>query len=630
MPDKGPLDDLTPAQEARTLLLDALDSLQNVHDQMREERAFVWKLEQYQNDLGNVRDRTRVQPRSQSIFRLLRYKAGQILKEQPYFKARSVDMLEDPKTAAYAKWALEHDVSDPRKRYEKVRRETVLAGLSSRIGCYHVGWSPDSGPFGEVEPRSVDGTKIAWEPPYTDPHDPRCGWFMEWGSMPISAIERMPGWKNTKDVEPDDGTDSGRPSTINRNGAVEFTDSRGEREPMRTQRSATVVMLWKRFGKPSTPTTTRELAPEERYMVAETGPMAGQPFDYQPPDGGELPESDILDDGTVLKRVDVAVTDEGRLGYPDGELIIAAPFSGAEGVLLYRGPWPQKMRFYPYVVWQPYGSPFEQISTSDVALNWTMTLVQNGTMRSWYEQIRAAKGIMVLPEVGISDYAGEPFTYTDANGVQAFYRGAPPTINYIPGPQPSNQIQSFLTYVGQELRAQEGSGDLTVAGGADQLKGIAVGTVEQAAKSGNVAIDDHIASFQMEEAVGLNVWHDIQRARWTQERWVRYLGPDGVDAFMRMRGADIPAADIVITTRPTLDSLNAEAIRGAVELATLAQQSPALARIVARRASMDPEDVAEILGEADMMRQQAMMAQAGQMNPGATSPAPVGMAPPVQ
>lgn len=625
----------TPAQEVRALLEDALDSLGSVHRQMREERAFVWKLEQYENDTGNVRNRTRVQPRSQAPFRLARYKAGQMCKSPPFFKARAVDMLDDPKTAARTRWALEHDIGDPRKRYDVVRRNVAWAGLTSRIGCASIAWNPSTGPFGEVEVANVDGTKIAWEPPYTDPHDPRCGWFMQWGSMPLDAIKRMRGWQNTKDVQADDGTDEGRPTTSNRAGNVEFPESRGDREPMKTQRTATVAMLWKRFGKREDANTRRTLDESERYMVAENGPNAGQRMEYAPPDGGPLPESDILEDGTVLKRVDVEITDEARFGYPSGELIIAAPFSGGDGVLLYRGPWPQRMRFFPYFVWQPYGSPFEQIGTSDVALNWTMTLVQNGTLRTWYEQLRASRGIMVLPERGLVDTAGDPFTYTDANGVQAFYRdAAPPRVDYIAGPQPSPQIPGFLAYVGGELRSQEGSGDLQISGGAEQLKGIAVGTIEQAAATGNVSIDDHIASFQIEEAVFMNVWHDIQRARWTLERWVRYLGPDGADAFMRMKGSDIPAADIVITTRPTLDQLNAEAIRGAVELAKLARESPALAKIVARRANMDPEDVAQILGEAEQMR--AMMAPPGMIpggpvNPAAfVPPAPAGMTSPAQ
>lgn len=622
---------MTPAQRAKAILDDALDSLASTHQQMREERAFCLRLEQYQNDLGNVRDRTRVQPRSQDPMRVVRYKAGQILKNPPYFKARAVDRLEDPKSAQRAAWALEHDISDPRKRYDIVRRMTVWAGLTSRVGCHTLGWNPATGPFGgDTEWGNVDGTHIAWEPPYTDPHDPRCGWFAHWEHMPLDRIRRMKGWKNTDQVTPDSGTDTGRPAPVNRTGAVNFDDSRGEREPMKTQRAATVLMLWERFGKYERPPSIKPLPESERFMVATAGPLEGQRVDYAPLDGGPLPEVDVLDDGTPLKRVDAVPSNEGALDYPQGLLTIVAPYAGAEPVELYRGPWPQKMRFFPYVVWQPYGSPFEQIGTSDVALNWTMVLAKNGTVRTWYEQLRASRGVMMLPERGLNDYVGEPFTYSDANGIQAFYTGAPPDIRYIQGPQPNPQIAGFLQYMGQELRAQEGTGDMALGGDVNNLKGINVGTIEQAAATGNVSVDDHIRSWQIEEAVGFNVLHDIQRARWTQERWVRYLGPEGVDAYERMQGMDIPAADIMISEKASLSALDADAIRAAMQLAELAQKSPALSRVVARRMGMDPEDVAEILGEAEQMRmaaeQAAMMKVPGAMGP----PVPAAMMPQAQ
>ena len=609
-----PFEGLTRAQRVKKLYDDALSSLGETHRLMREERAFVWKLEQYQNDTGNTRDRTRIQPRSRSLFRNAFFKASQMLKSPPYFKARPVDAQEDPLSASRARWALEHDIADPKKRYDVVRRNVALGGLTSRIGCAHIAWNSDSGPFGDVEVYDVDGTNIAWEPPFTDPHDPRCSWFLHWGEMSLDAIKRQKGWKR-KDIAPNDP----EPGRSDHTDGRPFDTVSRDRQRMDTQQTATVVMLWERFGGEGDTATSVELPEDQWYMVATSGPMQGQRVDYQSPDG-VLPETDTLEDGTTLKRVTRQATDEQRVAYPTGKLTIVAVHSKGEPEELYAGPWPQRMRFFPYMVWQPYASPFDQISTSDVEQGWTMELVKNGTTRTWYEQIRASRGIMQLPSRDLEDYSGEPFTYTDANGIQAFYRGeSPKQISYIPGPQPSPQIPAFLNYIANDIRQNEGTGDVSLSGNPEQLKGVAVGAIQQATATGNVAIDDHIATFQIAEAVLMTVWHDIQRARWSLPRWVRYLGRDGADAYARLQNTDIPAADILITTRPTLDQLSAEQLNGIKELAAIAQQNPALAAIVARKANLDPEDVAEILKAA-----QPPMLPGGPMNPaGMPAPGPI-------
>ena len=569
---------------------------------MDEERAFCWELAQYERDTGNTLNRNRIQPRDQSVFRLARFKSSQVLKVPPYFKARPVDPMTDPKTAKWARWAIEFDISDVTKRFDRVVRDVVWAAFTSRVGVAAVDWNPDRGMFGDTCFRHVDGKNIGWAPGFNDPHDPECPWFYEVIRLRPEAIKRNRGWKNTDDVQPDSGLPgtNGRQNSQDANGKVSFSAmGKAAEGEMETQRFVTVVMFWERFGGTKrNQKDYRILDENQRYMVIAAGERAGEKvlMDYGP---DPLPEYDILSDGTPIKRIDAILDEEERLAYPNGKLTICAPWSG-DGVVFYEGDWPQPMRSFPYLVWQPYASPFKQIGPSDVDMNWTMTLVKNATVRRWYEQLRESRGIMLLPGKGLRDVNDEPFLYADANGFVAIYdtQMPPGSVQHVPGPEPSAQLERFIAWSDANLRSHEGSGDVSIGGTADQLKGVAVGAVERAVQTGNVSVDDHISSWQMELGMFLSILHDIQRARWTEARWVRYIGPEGSEAWQRLRGSDIPQADISITTKPTLESLSAERLDSIMKLTQLATQNPAAAKVAARHMDVDPDDLNDIIAAA--------------------------------
>ena len=599
---RDPLDSLSTPQRIATLVKDSQDALSTIHQMMDDERAFCWDLEQYSSDTGNTLNRQRIQPRDQSVFRLARFRASWVLKVAPYFKARGIDAMTDPQTGKWARWAVEFDISDPVKRFDRVCRDTVWSAFTSRIGCMAVDWNPDAGVFGDTRFRHVDGKNIGWAPPFNDPHDPECPWFYEIVRMRPEAIKRQMGWKDTDDVLPDTGLPSsgGRDNTVTASGKVSFdAGGKGGIDEMSTQRFVTVVLFWERFsGKKRETVGYRPLSDEERYMVIAQGDRAGEKvaIDYGP---DPLPEMDVLGDGTPIKRIDALLDEEERLAYPNGKLTICAPWSG-QGRVFYEGDWPQRMRTIPYLVWQPYANPFRQIGTSDVDLNWTMTLVKNATWRRWYEQLQESRGMLLLPGKGLKDLNDEPFVYSDANGFVALYDTAmpPQNIQMVAGPQPSPQLERFLAMVEGNLRSQEGSSDIANTGNPDELKGITATTMERAVQSGNVPMDDFVSSWQGELGLFLSVLHDIQRARWTEARWIRYIGGQGTEAWIRMRGADIPAADILITAKPTLDSLRSERLDSVLKLAQLAAQNPAAAKVAARQMDVDPDDLNDILSAA--------------------------------
>jgi len=597
-----PLEGLTQVQRIATLVSDSQDSLSSIHAMMDDERAFCWELQQYERDTGNTLDRNRIQPRDQSVFRLARFKASQVLKTPPYFKARPIDAATDPSTSKWARWAIEFDISDPTKRFDRVIRDSVWAAFTSRIGCAAVDWNPDRGVFGDTSFRHVDGKNIGWAPGYNDPHDPECPWFYEIIRLRPDAIKRNRGWKDTDDVQPDSGLPgtNGSQNIQDKSGKVYFgSTGKPTITEMQTQQFVTVVLFWERFGgKARFAKNYRPLSDAERYMVIAAGERAGEKvaMDYGP---DPLPETDILSDGTPIKRIDAVLDEEERLAYPNGKLTICAPWSG-EGREFYSGDWPQPMRTFPYLVWQPYSSPFKQISTSDVDLNWTMTLVKNATVRRWYEQLQESRGIMLIPGKGLKDANDEQFVYSDANGFVALYDTAMPpgSVNYVPGPEPSPQLERFISWTENNLRSQEGSGDVSLSGDPTQLKGVNNGALDKAIQTGNAAVDDHISSWQMELGLFLSVLHDIQRARWTEARWVRYIGPQGKDAWQRLRGADIPAADILITSKPSLDALQADRLDSVMKLSQMAAQNPAAAKVAARYMDIDPDDLNEIIQSA--------------------------------
>lgn len=624
-----PLEGLSNGQRIKRIFEDWRESKADIHDDMREERAFVWELEQYKHDTGNTRDRERVQPRDQSPFRLARYKAASILKNPPYFRSRAVEDLPNPDKEAkahYARWALEHEFSNPQSRLERVMRDMCWSGLTSRIGAMAVEWEPEAGAYGSIRYRFVDGAMLGWADGFTDPHDPACPWMFEVSRPLISELRRKRGWKNVDQVIPDDGyraeQKSGQTSI---GGLTEFTTGgKPEQRPMKTQPRATVIKFWERFSDEKKVVKTRKtLSKDQRYMAVALGERAGDRVHMDYGDS-EMPEFDVMHDGTPLKRVDDVPSEEERLSYPSGKLTIVAPYS-EDALELYSGPWPQPMRTFPYPVWQPYASPFNQIGTSDVALNWTLTLVKNGTMRRWYEQLHESRGIVLLPEQGLNDAYGEPFMYTDASGVQAFYgRGFPPDgVQVIAGPQPSPSLESFYRLADSAQRGQEGSGDVSTTGDTQDLKGVAVGAIERTVASGNLSVDDHISTWQDTVSILACLIHDIQRARWSEPMLVRFIGPEGRDMFLRMKGDDIPASDIIVSARPTMDQFNADYMDSLQKFAGIAQQNIGIAKVAARRMNLDPEDIDEIMKAATPPPPPAGAP------PGGGGPPPNGMRPPM-
>lgn len=67
---------------------------------------------------------------------------------------------------------------------------------------------------------------------------------------------------------------------------------------------------------------------------------------------------------------------------------------------------------------------------------------------------------------------------------------------------------------------------------------------------------------------------------------------------MQLRGSQIPAADILITTKPNLDALHGERLDSVLKLSQLAAENAAAAKVAARHMDVDPDDLNEILAAA--------------------------------
>jgi hypothetical protein len=103
----------------------------------------------------------------------------------------------------------------------------------------------------------------------------------------------------------------------------------------------------------------------------------------------------------------------------------------------------------------------------------------------------------------------------------------------------------------------------------EQSKDIAVGTVQQIVKQGEIPLEDHIQILREEESIFFGVLLDYIIHFWDEERAVKTMGPEGVIKIRRLKGAAIPNVDVVITATPRLAQIKIEELQALMFWLTL-------------------------------------------------------------
>lgn len=512
-----------------------------------------------------------------------------------YYECHPVDGDTDPLAAQAAKFVLDTELRNPRKLYEEYLHRVVYGALAARQWGMAVEFDPACGIDGETCFRVVDPTNLLTCPGYLSPHDLRCPWIIEQRIMRMSDLDRMAGagWDKgaVKAITPDGGwggeESRGDPSDFP--GQVRLVpdsfprgDLSGKGDPL-----VTMLFCWYRYD-PEEKKNERSLgysalAPEERYMAC-----ASCGYTEHVADGTMLPASAPCPQcGQMMERIDSKENIEAARAYPDGRLCIVAP---ASKQLAYDGAWPQKMRSFPFMLYNAYPSPRDLVGQSDTMLNWGLINIENATLRMVYDQLRLGPPLLVAPygQDALVDSDGQPFQFTDEAGRIAYVKNqvSKSLLERFPGQDVQPAVFQFLNVIGGIVSGNLGMADLQLT--PERSRDIAASTVEQLIKSGEIPTDQHVRDLRRQLSIFLGIVVDIARQTWTRRRWIRAHNAQGAVEFQMLQGADIPDVDVIVTAEPEMKQMDAEKFGN---LQQLFQMPPPYRRIAGRYLGVAPSDL---------------------------------------
>lgn len=604
---------LTLGQRIKALVEDARYFRTDFDKAMIEERNFALKQQHYEDETGETRDRRRIRPKGRELIGKLRHKVGTICKHL-FYSVRPVDEETDPVAAKQVEMVLGTELNDPMKDYHQRREDMVLAALASRLGVVALDFVPGIGSFeGEVLPRTVDPAgRFYWTPGWKSPHDPTCPWVAEIKDMRTVDVLRMKraGWKNTDQVVPDGGypTPGSKGDATQAPGNTRLPSSAsalpGPGVSVAEPRT-TLIHFYERIC-PDTEirpkkNSLRKLRPEDRFLRCD---LCG--YENRDHNGLDLPASETLPcpscaataqeiefDGDPdmlpkLSRVEHEMDSEEVLSYPRGREVIIAPFSDC--AVLVDLPW-RKIRSVPYIVLQGYEHPYEPIGMSDTAYDWSLQLIADALMRQAYEQMADNRDLIIAPEDGLVDAAGEPWQFADSQGRVAYWTGqGNPMVQHFQGTGIPPGWREIFGQVQNVLMRDMGTSDISM--GPEQSRDIAVGTIRAMQETGEIPTDHHIRRLHRAESIGFGVWVDLIRCCWSLKRLVRMYPKDGQAIFATIRGMDLPNVDVVVEAEPQIKDVDTQEVDALMKV--LSAPKPAM-KILAKKYGLSPVDINEYL-----------------------------------
>ncbi len=369
----------------------------------------------------------------------------------------------------------------------------------------------------------------------------------------------------------------------------------------------TILKCWSRFDntvkvKEGPPT---ELDPQQQYAAC---PEDG--CGWRTPPGAQFPPEGTFCDQCLTggkmvfaPRVVAERVDEHVLARMKGKRleIVAA----LQTKVIRDGDWPQDMRGYPYMELTRYEHPRDPVGLSDTTIDSPLQIINNALMQRAYDQARTAPNIITVSGGNAKDAAGGDFQVTDEPVQMAYFDDPTTSFNHFKTDAVSPALYQLVNMVQASFRADIGTAELGLS--PQQSKDIPVGTVERIVESGSIPTDHLIRRLRRVLAPFLGVVSDIQRDAWTDERWIKYQGPDGLMRAKRLRGAAIPNADFTIKTDPSSKQMSKQQIDAIV---AWYQMPPALRDEMAQRFGIDPNTVQRInQKEQELQQQQMAMAQ---------------------
>lgn len=632
--EKGQVDSvLKPGEQVdccqlvKSLFNDALTYYSDYHTAMMEELDLSLSLHHYVDDQGNVKDRRFVQPHTLDLYHLLRHKWSQIDSTEVYLDVQPVDNYSDVDLAEDCKFALEHVVNDRRLRYMAARRRMIVGALSARAWGMKVEFDASIRPYGDLVFSSVNPCDLFMAPGWVDMHDATCPWVGERTKMRLNDVLAMSehGW-DVSGISATGTMSKGRVTTDNGvvPGQVRLSRRGAPTTGTSNQDTVTILKWWFRNDPYEetyqAPGKTVELEHDEQYYECpackhvedDKGPEEGPGYQEEPGEYGQAPKPEwgqvCPQCGQDNMRLVTSVDQETSfLKYPDGRLIIVCPELDQ---VLYDGKWPVKLRSFPYMLYRAYPHPEDPYGQSDVSLLWTMVLIQDATFRAGWEQMIRNTDVIMTPRNGLEDANGDPFMFTDDQGSVAYFTDpmAASLTKHFQGSGLSPGWSTFLSSIQQSFQKNMGFNDVSMS--PSQLSNAAVGAVQASVQQGEIPIQDHVNQLNDEQTMFLGVVLDYIIGTWTEERFIRYSGFDGIPRVKRILGSDLPYADVEVSAQPKLNPVDTQAINAFTQWLGF---DPPARMVMAQLLNLPPSLVRKYEQAKMEFMQQQMMASVGPM-----------------
>lgn len=574
-------------------------------------------------DLGHYRhgdtlskDRRRAQPKTQRQYNLLRHKASLLLRQEPQFDTHAVQPGADSHAAEVSARIIDQIFKDPLKAYHDVRSRMVWSALAGGRGNVAIEWHPRYG----VCFRFVDPRRISLTPGFTFMHDPLNPAVIEEVPMRLSAVRAMSGWDVPKDLTGDGGSPLSWGGSKEADG-IEKDQAQylpGADEDENTDPLVTVVKCWYR-DDPYKDRTKREMnadLPEQEWHFVDDAVGVKVPFDPMNP---VPPMSDVTGQPMrlVTRRDEMFDYDEDDKGH----LVIIAPNHHSDKPL-YEGSWvdgalnPEAtLSAFPYMELVSYRHPLRRTGISDTELTHSLTIVDNSTFRSTFEQISTAGGILLAQEGALKDSEGKPFRFTSdpINIAWAKDRLGLEGVSFFQAPGMNPAMPHFRNMIESQWQ-HIGTGDFAANLGPERSKDIAVGTANLLQQTGDLPVQLHAQDLGLQEAIGARVALDLSRA-YMGDNVISWVTDEGDIAYANVRGTDLVPLNVTVRADKEWRQQDVDKVQATAQLLGMIG-----------KVGLPPQVTAVLLAEAGLSAKVVSALTAAMQQPPMGGPAPPGNA----
>jgi hypothetical protein len=512
--------------------------------------SFCLDLEHYRTSEGFTKDKRRIQPTTQRQLNLIRHKASLLLRQLPEFDTHPVQPMADSGAAEITGRVVRQIFHDPLKCYHDVRSRMVWSALAGGRGTMAIDWDQKYG----VVFRFVDPRYLHIAPGSTFLHSPLNPFVIEQVPMRMSALEKMrkSGWNVPRTITPDnwkpdhgDGSqkDTSRIDTYSGDNNRDWIDAADPDDGI-----VTVLKCYYRddpFDRKKKKVVDDDLRPDQWYWI-DDATQYRQPFDPQSPVPPPSPHT-----GESMRLVTAKSHEMDYYEYPDGYFAVIAPFDGGKTVM-FEGGWTEGALFpdshlsaFPYMELGCYKHPLRRDGISDTEATKTLTIVDNSTFRSTWEQMSLAGGILMSKAGGLKDSEGNQFKFS-GNPLDLAWVDDPMAAEMTkffqaPGMNPSMPgMRSMIEQQWQHI----GTGDIAL--GPERSRDIAVGTVNALQQQGDLPVQLHAQDLSLQESIGARVALDLCRA-YMGDTVVSWITDSGDTAYATVRGADLTPMNVTVS-----------------------------------------------------------------------------------